>query len=76
MLILQRKKGETLLVGDNIRITVAEAGADGVKLAIDAPKSVRILRGELEEAIKVNQESVMEKKQLEAVRKIMPKNIK
>lgn len=74
MLILHRKKGETLLVGDNIRITVTETGSDGVKLAIEAPKSIRILRGELEEAAKVNQESVINKKQIEAVRQILPKN--
>lgn len=37
MLILRRKKNESLLIGDNIRITVIDCGGDGVRLAIDAP---------------------------------------
>lgn len=57
MLVLQRKKGEELLIGDDIRITVTETGADGVKLAIEAPKEVKILRGELAEAIAFNKEA-------------------
>ena len=72
MLVLQRKKGETLLIGGNVRITVVEAGPDSVKLAIEAPKDVKILRSELKEAILVNQESVADKSQLAALKKIMP----
>ena len=45
MLILRRKKNESLLIGDNIRITIIECAGDGVRLAIDAPKSVPIVRG-------------------------------
>ncbi len=44
MLILRRKKNESLLIGDNIRITIIECAGDGVRLAIDAPKQVSILR--------------------------------
>lgn len=50
MLILGRKKGEAIVIGDQIRITVQEIVADGVKLAIDAPRDIRVLRSELEEA--------------------------
>lgn len=76
MLVLQRKKGETLLIGDNIRISVMEVGADAVKLAIEAPKEVRILRGELEEAIMVNQESVMDKAQIADIKHIIQRDIR
>lgn len=75
MLVLQRKKGETLLIGDNIRISVMEVGADAVKLAIEAPKEVKILRGELEEAIMVNQESVMDKAHIANIKQILHRDI-
>ena len=47
MLILQRKKGQALTIGDNMTLTVSEIGPDWVKLAIDATKDVLILRSEL-----------------------------
>lgn len=58
MLILQRKKEQTLNIGDNISITVLEIGNDWVKLAIDAPRDISILRSELLEAASANQEAV------------------
>ncbi len=58
MLILRRKKNESILIGDNIRITVVESAADGVRLAIDAPKSISILREELATAEQENKGSV------------------
>lgn len=57
MLILQRKKGQAIHIGDNIKITVTEIGNDQVKLAIDAPREVLIAREELLEAKKANLES-------------------
>lgn len=57
MLILYRKKGDSILIGDNITISVIESSADGVRLAIDAPREVSILRKELMEAAEVNRES-------------------
>ncbi|WP_349669165.1 carbon storage regulator [Lacrimispora sp.] len=58
MLILQRKKEQALNIGDNISITVLEIGNDWVKLAIDAPRDISILRSELVEAVSANQEAV------------------
>lgn len=57
MLILQRKKEQSLVIGDDICITVLDVGSDWVKLAIDAPRDVSILRAELKEAAAVNQEA-------------------
>lgn len=54
MLILRRKKNESLLIGENIRITIVECASDGVRLAIDAPKQISILREELSEAEQTN----------------------
>lgn len=47
MLVISRKKGEALLIGDNIEITVVKLDDGSVKLAIDAPKDIAILRKEL-----------------------------
>jgi carbon storage regulator len=47
MLVLSRKTGETILIGDDIRITVATIQGTRVRIAIDAPENVAILRSEL-----------------------------
>lgn len=57
MLILQRKKGQSLCINDNITLTVVDTGSDWVKLAIDAPKEIPILRSELKEAVAENQKA-------------------
>lgn len=71
MLVLQRKKGESLILGENIQISVVEIGADTVKLAIDAPKDVKILRKELAEAAIVNQEAVADQMQIQKIKSIL-----
>lgn len=48
MLVLSRKVGQEILVGDNVRITVTKVSGNRVTLGIEAPDDVRILRGELE----------------------------
>jgi carbon storage regulator len=48
MLILRRRAGESLLIGDDIEIEVLETGAWGVKVGIRAPKAISILRKELQ----------------------------
>lgn len=57
MLILQRKKGESIQIGDDIIISISEVSGDRVKLAIDAPLSVAVLRSELVEAADCNAEA-------------------
>ena len=54
MLIIRRKKSESFLIGNDIRITILECAADGVRVAVDAPKHVSILREELSEAEQIN----------------------
>lgn len=58
MLILRRKKNESILIGDNIRITIIECASDGVRVAIDAPKQISILREELSEAEQINKNAL------------------
>jgi carbon storage regulator len=50
MLVLSRKIGEKIHVGSDITIEVRRVAGNRVTLAVDAPRNVRILRGELREA--------------------------
>lgn len=60
MLVIGRKKGESVLIGDNIEITVLRVDDGNVKIAISAPKSVVILRKELYKAVEEeNQQAVV-----------------
>lgn len=47
MLILTRKKGEAIQIGDDIEITVLAVSGDQIKLGIEAPKNVDIHRKEI-----------------------------
>ncbi len=51
MLILTRKIGESILIGDNITIKVVETGKNSVRIGIDAPKEIAVLRQEVLETI-------------------------
>lgn len=51
MLALTRKSGERIVIGDNIILTVIDIKGDNVKLAVDAPKHIKIYRGEIYDAI-------------------------
>ena len=62
MLILRRKKNESILIGENIRITIIECAGDGVRLANDAPKQISILREELSEAEQSNKTAIAPRK--------------
>ena len=58
MLILRRKKNESFLIGGNVRITIIDCATDGVRVAIDAPKQISILREELSKAEVVNKNAL------------------
>jgi carbon storage regulator len=47
MLVLSRKQGESIRINDNVTITVVSVGQGRVKLSIDAPRDVLVLREEL-----------------------------
>jgi len=50
MLVLSRKVGESLLIGEAIEITVTQVGRGRVRLGVNAPKDVRVRRTELLES--------------------------
>ena len=60
MLILRRKAGKTLLIGDEVKITVMDVYEGGVRLAIDAPRRIPVLRSELVQAADANRDSASE----------------
>lgn len=47
MLVLSRKPGQSLVIGGNVVVTILEAEGDRVKIGVDAPREVSVLRGEL-----------------------------
>jgi carbon storage regulator len=51
MLVLTRKIGQTVVIGDGIEITVSSIRGDQVRLAINAPRSISILRKETVEQV-------------------------
>ncbi len=51
MLVLSRKKNESIIINDHITITVVEIRGDKVRLGIDAPKDVSVHRREVYDAI-------------------------
>ncbi len=51
MLVLTRKPGERIVIGDNIVVTVVEVKGDNIRIGIDAPREVKVYRGEIYEAI-------------------------
>lgn len=59
MLIITRKKGESLMIGDDIEIVINKIEDGSVKIGINAPKDVTILRKELYEQVETeNKEAI------------------
>lgn len=57
MLILTRKIGESLIIGDDVEITVLSVRGNQVKLGVNAPKEIAVHRQEIYERIKVAEDS-------------------
>ncbi len=57
MLVITRQTGDSLMVGEDIRITILEVNGDRVKIGIEAPRSVPIVRTEVLETLDSNREA-------------------
>ena len=55
MLVLSRKENERIRVGESIVVTVVRLGGDKVRLGIEAPPDVLVLRDELDVNLEVNE---------------------
>lgn len=77
MLVLSRKKEESLIIGDNIEIKIVDIEEGKVKIGIVAPKNVTINRKEVYDKIKEeNEKSINSKenvKQLQEIKKFIKK---
>jgi carbon storage regulator len=54
MLVIKRKVSESIMIGDDIEIIISEISQDKVKLAINAPREIKITRKELAETCEFN----------------------
>ncbi|MDE7281780.1 MAG: carbon storage regulator [Ruminiclostridium sp.] len=61
MLVVTRKTDESLIIADNIEITVLEVSRDKVKIGVSAPKDIKIIRNELIDTQNVNKDSAESK---------------
>ena len=61
MLVVTRKKGESILIGDDIEISINKIEDGSVKIAILAPKDVTILRKEVYEKVKEENKEAINK---------------
>lgn len=53
MLVISRRKGQRVMIGEDIEIVVTEVHRSGVKLGIRAPRGLTVLRGEVRESIEL-----------------------
>jgi carbon storage regulator len=51
MLVLSRQKDESIIIGDDVEITIVDVRGDKVRLGINAPKNISVHRKEVYEAI-------------------------
>jgi len=65
MLVLTRKPGESLRIGDDVRITVVEIDGSNIKIGIDAPRSVAIYREEVYQKIKEENQAAVAKAEVD-----------
>lgn len=57
MLILTRKAGETIVINDNIRVTVLQVKGNQIRLGVEAPAEVAVHRNEIHDRIKAQAEA-------------------
>ena len=71
MLALTRKKGESLVINNNIEISILEVRGDQIKIGITAPKDVPIYRKEVYKQIQEENRAPVSAEGLEALKKML-----
>ena len=70
MLTLSRKKGESLVINNNIEVTVLDIRGDQIKIGIDAPKEIPVYRKEIFLEIQESNKNAMSIDAMDALKKI------
>ncbi len=70
MLALSRKQGESIMIGNDIEITVLEVKGDQIKLGISAPKSVPVYRKEIYAQIQEENRQTVASLDLDSMKKL------
>jgi carbon storage regulator len=75
MLVLSRQRDETIMIGDDIEVTVVDIRGDKVRLGINAPKEISVHRKEVYDAIRRENRAAAQVKpeDLSGIGKIAPK---
>jgi len=76
MLVLKRKIGESLIIGDNIEVTILDKEGDTIKLGIRAPRTVRVYRQEIFEEIKKANQGALQTPSLQQLQNMMKREEK
>jgi carbon storage regulator len=71
MLALTRKKGEALVINNNIEVTILDIRGDQIKIGISAPKDVPIYRKEVYNQIQKENEEAFSSDSIEMLEKLM-----
>ncbi len=57
MLVITRQPGDSFTIGDDVKVIILEVNGDKIKIGIEAPRSVRIMRSEVMDTEKSNLEA-------------------
>ena len=71
MLALSRKKGEAIIVNNNVEITILEVKGDQVKIGISAPKEVPIYRKEVYIQVQEANQAAVNVEGMDALKKLL-----
>jgi len=76
MLVLSRRVGERLFIGNDIVVTIIDVRSDGVRVGIDAPREIRVTRAEIFEAVEQHnvEAASADDSALEKLRGLAPKS--
>ena len=67
MLVLTRKPGQSIVINDNIEVTILEVKGEAVRIGVEAPKNVTIYRHEIYEEIRKENQKTAQQSSLEDI---------
>lgn len=73
MLVLSRKKGDSIIIDENIELTVIDISGDQIKLGINAPKNISVYRKEIFKQIEDENKQSILKTNINSITKLIKK---